>query len=206
MVDSTQCPVCGRKGIDDYHHSDVRCPDCGSDLKVFRILDSIEEDSKSKSTVWKPVAIMAGLAALLFAILFFTKGSSPTADKERFSLLEDSIASLNEKLNAMQNPQIASQQDGGQAVAEAAEGDKKASEAEPEKAKEEEAGNEQVTAPAGKVVERDGKKYYTVQKGDSWWSISRKLYGGKMSDVELAKYSGRDIKKQLEIGEEIVVK
>ena len=49
MVDSTKCPVCGRKGIPDYQNDDVRCPDCGSNLKVFRILDSIEQDAKAKT-------------------------------------------------------------------------------------------------------------------------------------------------------------
>ena len=92
MIDSTKCPVCGRKDIPDYHQGDVRCPECGSNLRVYRLLDKIEEDSKSKATIWKPVAIMALVAAALFAILFFTKGSSATVDKERIALLEDSIA------------------------------------------------------------------------------------------------------------------
>lgn len=211
MVDSTKCPVCGRKGIPDYQNDDVRCPDCGSNLKVFRILDSIEQDAKAKSTIWKPVGIMAMLAALLFAILFFTKGSSPTADKERFSLLEDSIAALNEKINDMQNPQLASQQEEGEEVA-APEADKKEAgeaaqeNAGDEKAKEEDSKKEDITAPAGKVFERNGKKYYKVQKGDSWWNISRKLYEGKVTDAELAKMNGKDLKKPLEIGEEIIVK
>lgn len=213
MVDSTKCPVCGRKGIPDYQNDDVRCPDCGSNLKVFRILDSIEQDAKAKSTIWKPIGIMSMLAALLFAILFFTKGSSPTADKERFSMLEDSIAALNEKINDIQNPQLAENQKEGEEeaspVAEQKESDEAVQEKEnagEEKAKEDDSKKEEITAPAGKVFERNGKKYYKVQKGDSWWAISRKLYSGKVTDAELAKMNGKDLKKQLEIGEEIIVK
>jgi hypothetical protein len=67
-------------------------------LKAFRIIDAIEQDSKSKKTIWKPLALAAMITTLLFAILYFTKGSTPTADKEKLSQLEDSIASLNEQL------------------------------------------------------------------------------------------------------------
>ena len=99
MVDSTKCPVCGRKDIPDYHRGDVTCPECGSNLRLYRILDSIEQDSKAKSTVWKPVALLSLLAALVFALLYFTKGSAPSADAQRIAQLEDSIASLHEKMS-----------------------------------------------------------------------------------------------------------
>lgn len=203
MVDSTKCPVCGRKDIPDYQKSDVRCPECGSDLKIFRILDSLERDNKSKSTVWKPVGIFAMIAALLFALLYFTKGTSPTAEKEKMALLQDSVAALNERIKDLQA--------GGHAAAPVvAASQQKVSASDSEKADEPaektEPAADEVTAPSNLVTVRDGKKYYTVRKGDTWWGIANRLYKGKVKDEELAKMNGKSKNTTLEIGQELLVK
>lgn len=202
MVDSTKCPVCGRKDIPDYHRGDVTCPECGSNLRLYRILDSIEHDSKAKSTVWKPVALLSLLAALLFALLYFTKGSAPAADAQRIAQLEDSIASLNERMSGMVKPV--------ETTTLAASSDNK-EEAQPvADAKEEsaasQAADDGITAPSDLVTVKNGKKYYVVKKGDTLWKISNKLYKGKISDAEIAKMNGRKVTDPLEIGEELVVK
>ena len=81
-----------------------------------------------------------------------------------------------------------------------------------EKAKQEGAANEEakaddgITAPADKVTIENGKKYYVVQKGDSWWKISQKLYKGKVKDVDLARMNGRRATEPLEIGDKLLVK
>ena len=208
MVDSKTCPVCGRKGIDDFHKEDVKCPDCGSDLRAFRIINAIEMESKAKSTVWKPVALAAMIATLLFAILYFTKGASPTAQKEKISMLEDSIAALNEKINDSKVDK--------QVVAEAATTpvkskveEKNATEQpvkETENAQSEDKQKEEVTAPAGQVTMKNGKKIYVVKKGDTWSGICRKLYDGKVKPEELAKLNGKTVKDIIDINEELIVK
>ena len=190
MVDSTKCPVCGRKDIPDYHLGDVRCPECGSNLRLFRILDSIEKDSKSKSSVWKPVALLGLLAALVFAILFFTKGEAPTADAQRIAQLEDSIASLNERIQGTALPEASTVKVVGS--------DKKEEAAA--------AADDGITAPNDLVTIKDGKKIYVVKKGDTLWKIANKLYKGKITDAEIAKMNGRSVNQPLEIGDELVVK
>lgn len=40
------CPVCGKVGIPNYHTRDVVCPQCNSDLSVFRQIDQLTEDEK----------------------------------------------------------------------------------------------------------------------------------------------------------------
>lgn len=202
MVDSTKCPVCGRKDIPDYHRGDVTCPECGSNLRLYRILDSIEHDSKAKSTVWKPVALLSLLAALVFALLYFTKGSAPTADAQRIAQLEDSIASLNERMSGMVKPvettTLATSSDSkeqAQPVADAK-----------EEGAASQAADDGITAPSDLVTVKNGKKYYVVKKGDTLWRISNKLYKGKISDAEIAKMNGRKVTDPLEIGEELVVK
>ena len=196
MVDPTKCPVCGCD-IPDYRQGNVRCTGCGCNLNAFRMLDSIEQDSKAKSTIWKPVGILAILAALVFALLYFTKGTAPSAELSRIALLEDSIASLNERL------------DGGQSVsapakAQPAESPAKTVASDVEKSMDSVYVN--ITAPDDKVTLKDGKKIYTVVKGDSWWKITQKLYKGKIKDEDLAKMNGRKATDQLEIGEELIVK
>jgi LysM repeat protein len=202
MVDSTKCPVCGRKDIPDYHRGDVTCPECGSNLRLYRILDSIEHDSKAKSTVWKPVALLSLLAALVFALLYFTKGSAPAADAQRIALLEDSIASLNERMSGMDKPV--------ETATLAATSDNKEQAQPVADAKEEsaasQAADDGITAPSDLVTVKNGKKYYVVKKGDTLWKISNKLYKGKISDAEIAKMNGRKVTDPLEIGEELVVK
>ena len=210
MVDSKTCPVCGRKGISDFHKEDVTCPECGSDLRAFRIINAIEMESKAKSTVWKPVAIAAMIAALLFAILYFTKGSSPTAQKEKISMLEDSIAALNEKVND-HKALLAKQQEQPVASSEKPKVEEKKAEDEQAKKSEddvkpEEKQKEEITAAPGNVTMKNGKKIYVVKKGDTWWGISKKLYNLKITDKEIAKMNGKSENSKLEIGQELVVK
>lgn len=38
MSSITQCPICGKAGIPDYLKEDVICPNCNSDLSVYRAL------------------------------------------------------------------------------------------------------------------------------------------------------------------------
>ena len=56
------------------------------------------------------------------------------------------------------------------------------------------------------VTINDGKKYYTVKKGDIWSMIAKKLYHGIISTEEIAKWNNRTTKEPLEIGESLFVK
>lgn len=40
----TTCPVCGKKHIPNYKEQDVVCPQCNSDLSVFRLIDRLPDD------------------------------------------------------------------------------------------------------------------------------------------------------------------
>ena len=210
MTDSTQCPICGRKDIPDYRKGDVRCPSCGSDLKAFRIIDAIEQDSKSKKTIWKPLALAAMITTLLFAILYFTKGSSSTADKEKLSLLEDSIASLNDKLQGdgitIAMKPVANDSEKGKVEEKKEPVAENGQDSQAETAEKAEPSNEEVTAPSSQVTVKNGKKYYVVKKGDTWSGICKKLYGGKVKPEELAKMNGKTTKNIIDIDEELLVK
>ena len=228
MANSRKCPVCGREGIPDYLKEDVTCPDCGSNLRAFRIIDRLEQEANSKTTIWKPLGIVAMVAALLFALLYFTKGSMPTADKERLSILEDSIVTLNEMIKdggapvlaqnssaaspaakeakEAKNEKASAEQKSETAATTTAAAEKPAAEKPAEEVKEAPAPSDGITAPNDMVTVKNGKKYYTVQKGDSWWKICGKLYKHKVSDSELARMNGKDKNKPIDVGQQILVK
>ena len=210
MTDSTQCPICGRKDIPDYRKGDVRCPNCGSDLKAFRIIDAIEQDSKSKKTIWKPIALAAMIATLLFAILYFTKGSTPTADKEKLSQLEDSIAALTEQIQgegkAVTMKAADNKSDNVKTEESKVQTEQKSQEPQAEASEKSETSTDEITAPSNLVTVKNGKKYYVVKKGDTWNGICKKLYNGKVNAEELAKMNGKTTKNIIDINEELLVK
>ncbi len=223
MVNRTKCPICGREGIPDYRKNDVTCQYCGNSLKAFYIIEQLEQEAKSKATIWKPIGIAALVAALVFALLYFTKSSLPTSEKERLSVLEDSIATLNEMLKDGGQNVFAQNAQGKAADAKAKQTEKldkvvvvsnndsaKKVDAQGESGEAAKETNdkpaENITAPADMVTIKNGKKYYTVKKGDSWWKICGKLYKHKVSDTELAKMNGKSKETSIDVGQEILVK
>ena len=200
MENSTKCPVCGKE-IPDYHLGDVRCQSCGSNLEVFRLLDAIEEENKAKSSKWKPLALASMALALLFAILYFTKGSSTPVEEEQKANTE--VVEGTDDTNTQ--PAVTTEkEETATAKPEATKDDAEKQQDKAEtKAPE---STDEVTAPANLVTVKDGKKYYTVKKGDTWSGIARKLYNGKVSYEELARMNNRSADKPLDVDEQLIVK
>lgn len=101
MTDEIKCPVCGKVGIPDYHNEDTVCPQCGSDLSIFRVIDQIPQPVEKKKNVWMPIAAAAILvAAVCGGILLFrpAKVVQIGTHNEQIAMLQDSIGRLNEKL------------------------------------------------------------------------------------------------------------
>lgn len=101
MTDEIKCPVCGKVGIPDYHNEDTVCPQCGSDLSIFRVIDQIPQPVEKKKNVWVPIAVAAILvAAVCGGILLFrpAKVVQIETQNEQIAMLQDSIGRLNAKL------------------------------------------------------------------------------------------------------------
>lgn len=115
MADEIKCPVCGKVGIPDYHAEDTVCPQCGSNLSIFRVIDQIPE-GKPKRNVWMPIAAVAILAtAVLGGILIFSpKTTTPQEGNqtEYIAKLNDSIQILNQQLQAIEKPVLDNGQSG----------------------------------------------------------------------------------------------
>ncbi len=116
MSDEIKCPVCGKVGIPNYRNEDIVCPCCGSDLSIFRVIDKIPQGGRSKKNVWMPIAAVAILAAAVFGGILLFKPNTPqiiqdNALEARIAVLQDSIGTLNYKLNS-QPQQISPTSDG----------------------------------------------------------------------------------------------
>lgn len=97
MSDEIKCPVCGKVGIPDYHAEDTVCPQCGSDLSIFRVIDQIPQGDVKKRNVWMPIAAVAILTTAVFGGILLFKDSKVPAVEDRSSeiaCLQDSIKTL----------------------------------------------------------------------------------------------------------------
>lgn len=101
MSDEIKCPVCGKVGIPDYHAEDIVCPQCGSDLSIFRVIDQIPFGDVKKRNVWMPIAAVAILTtAVLGGIILFQDSNVPVVEdrSSEIACLQDSIKTLNAQL------------------------------------------------------------------------------------------------------------
>ena len=97
MSDEIKCPVCGKVGIPDYHAEDTICPQCGSDLSIFRVIDQIPQGEVKKRNVWMPIAAVAILTtAVLGGIMLFQNSKVPVVEdrSNEIACLQDSIKTL----------------------------------------------------------------------------------------------------------------
>jgi nucleoid-associated protein YgaU len=62
------CPVCNYPGLPDYQSVRSVCPNCGSDLKGFLLINQVEQESESKLKRLK--LLCAGLSVVLLIFLF----------------------------------------------------------------------------------------------------------------------------------------
>ena len=205
-MEENNCPVCG-KPVGDYLKDNIRCGSCGSNLEVYRLLSEVDHDVNESGLRWKPVAIISMLAALIFALLYFlTPKTVEGPDCELLVQYEDSIARLNSRLAqlAPNEAQPMAEKTTETKAEEVKAGETKADET---KADENAEKKEDVKADMGKVQVIDGKKYYTVEPGDSWWKICKKVYGADKVDYkEIAKLNGKPLDYKMKVGEKIQVK
>ena len=205
-MEEKNCPVCG-KPVGDYLKDNIRCGSCGSNLEVYRLLSEVDHDVNESGLRWNPVAIISMLAALIFALLYFlTPKTVEGPDCELLVQYEDSIARLNSRL-AQLAPNAANPMAEKTTETKAEEVKAGETKADETKADENAEKKEEVKADMGKVQVIDGKKYYTVEPGDSWWKICKKVYGADKVDYkEIAKLNGKPLDYKMKVGEKIQVK
>lgn len=104
MADEIKCPVCGKVGIPDYNAEDTVCPQCGSDLSIFRVIDQIPQKTGGKINVWMPIAAVAIVATAVLGGILIKRPSVETTNNDKLvaqvTLLQDSINKLNSQISS----------------------------------------------------------------------------------------------------------
>lgn len=159
-MDKIKCPVCGKVGIPNYHNSDVVCPQCGSDLSIYRVIDQIP--TENKNNICKPISAVAIVAAAVLGVMLLIPNEPPEVDiktTSEYVQLLDSIGKLNSKISALSDR----------------------------------------PSPAASNL-------YVVRKGDSFWAISKRLYGTGTRCNEIAEYNSMTINDTLNAGDTLKIK
>lgn len=202
MMQHFNCPVCGKADIENLdEEKDPKCPNCGSDLKIYQLLNDLREEQVAKRNIWKPIAIIAIVAAVLFALLS-ASGGGKSAENRLVAQLRDSIKGLQENVFDLQrqlDPSLKAPTTPGTE-------DAKAQVPEPAATS---ATAAQPAAPATAAPQAPaapkGKRYYVIQKGDNYSKISTKLYGNASHIDEIAKLNAGKKSSNLTVGDSILV-
>ena len=207
MQQQFTCPVCGKGDLHNYHEEEnPKCPNCGSDLKIYKLLDELREDQVAKRNIWKPIAIIAIAAAVVFALLSASMGGQ-SVDNQRLAELDDSIRGLQEHVSDLQrqlNPSLKAPVTPGAEENKTGE-NATANAALVEKEKEEQTAAQPEKKPEPAPAPPKGKRYYVIEKGDNYWKISNKLYGDGKHVEEIQKLNANKKSSNLGVGDSILV-
>ena len=119
-METTKCPVCGRTGIPDYLNENVVCPNCNSDLGVYKTLHALAEGSNSSSGStrrYKMLSIVLSILAVLLigALVFFNSGNSTKELDKKLAKanavvaeLRDSVSNLKSKIESSKTADLPS--------------------------------------------------------------------------------------------------
>ena len=96
-MNTSICPICGKAGIPDFLNEDVVCPNCNSDLSIYRTLHRVASGGRS-STKNRLAIILPILAVLLVGIVCFVFFNKEKNDiRQQLNEANITIAQLREK-------------------------------------------------------------------------------------------------------------
>jgi len=87
------CPICDKAGISDYKKENVICPQCNTDLSIYRTISK-------NNIIQKATRIILGISVLSIVGLLLFRGKPPQ-NCEREIILQDSIKVLNIEINSL---------------------------------------------------------------------------------------------------------
>lgn len=95
MEQQFTCPVCGKVGIPDYIHNEICCPQCGADLRIFRLIEEIPD--APKKNIWKPISAVAIVAAAVLGILILIQKPKVVVDSAKVEQLTNEVNTLTQQ-------------------------------------------------------------------------------------------------------------
>ena len=198
MADQFTCPVCGKGDIHHYQDEEnPKCPNCGSDLKIYQLLDELREEQVAKRNIWKPIAIVAILAAVVFALMSASAGGK--GDSKQVQALRDSIKALQENVSDLKrqiDPTLKAPvtKDAEQILGPSS----PVSNTTEEKKENKDTKTDTATPTTA--------KYVVVQKGDTYQKISQRVFGDKTHVKDIEKLNPTKSSSKLSIGDSLRVR
>lgn len=103
-----KCPVCGKSGIPDYLNENVVCPNCNSDLGVYRTLHSLAKGnngSSSQTRKYKMLSIVLSILAVLLigALMLFNRGKSTNELEQKLAEANTVVAELRDSISSLKS-------------------------------------------------------------------------------------------------------
>ena len=89
------CPICQKKGIDDFTKKEMSCPQCDADLSVYKLIHDLENSEETQGLFSLPRVVILVLIIAVSAFAF-------NAEKNNSEKLNVSITELKSQLNAEQ--------------------------------------------------------------------------------------------------------
>lgn len=107
-METTKCPVCGRTGIPDYLNENVVCPNCNSDLGVYRTLHTLAEGnsgSNSQTRKYKMLSIVLSILAVLLigTLVFFNGGRNTNELTQKLAEANTVVAELRDSVTSLKS-------------------------------------------------------------------------------------------------------
>ena len=102
-METSKCPVCGKTGIPDYLNEDVVCPNCNSDLGVYRTLHALTEGNNGSSGQGRRYKLFSIVLSILAVLLIGTLINNGRNAKDLDQKLADANAVVEELKDSISN-------------------------------------------------------------------------------------------------------
>lgn len=107
-METTKCPVCGRTGIPDYLNENIVCPNCNSDLGIYRTLYALTKgdgSSNGSARRYKMLSIVLSILAVLLigALVFFNNVNSTEELGQKLADANAVVAELRDSISSLKS-------------------------------------------------------------------------------------------------------
>lgn len=101
MKDKNTCPVCGKPGIPDYFSDDVVCPQCGSDLSVYKILNESCTQKTGHKWLWIALIIVLSITLVILGTFSYKQCNDLSTSRQKYGEIEQQLAIANDSIKIL---------------------------------------------------------------------------------------------------------
>lgn len=101
MKDRNTCPVCGKPGIPDYFSDDVVCPQCGSNLSVYKMLNECCTQKAGHKWLWIALIIVLSITLLILGTFSYKQCNDLSTSRQKYGEIEQQLAIANDSIKSL---------------------------------------------------------------------------------------------------------